>query len=441
MPQKIDAASENVSYEFIRRQLKSINKFELKKNMLGLLAATQQVREMGRLHTYYPGQRTELDYTKFCLWLYPNENWDEPRLFQTGIGIDHFSGVIKGYTITTDPSARDAVRLYRNCVLPNSMWLPDNLKYLAHSWDVFGLEEVVALDNAMDLISDSAILMFVFYGVIVLRMPPKSGDLKGTVERTHHTIETQFASLQPGFVPSMALFNSTYTKTREAAKNKATLTVKEFENLLVPYIATDFNTQAHPRLKRPRINVWRDGQTNHPVLLPTGLTQIRSVFALTYEGVKLTREGVEVSSLKYNSSELHIAFRTNSGKVVVKLDPDDIRTVLVIVPNHQNPIEATITTFEWHEKITLELYRLVVARLAAQGANNLQNLDLQFAFPAELEKMQGRHSQTPGKSVTTDAQGAVHAAKMAPVATDPEFASKRNQRLEKLLRDTSLDDE
>lgn len=164
---------DNPSLETIRQLLARTDKFEKKVALLGRRYAIQTVRPIGSLHTYYPGQRTELDYTKFGLYLYPTEHWNEPQLYFSGFGIDHCSAVCKGYTITTAPAARDAIRLYRNCVLPKSLWLPDTLKSKANAWDVFGIEEVIAIDNGMDLIADAAIMVFIYHGVIVLRIPPK----------------------------------------------------------------------------------------------------------------------------------------------------------------------------------------------------------------------------------------------------------------------------
>src|SRR5690348_11226042 len=91
------------SYEFARRHFKFIDKFKLRRWQYGLLSAIQNVRELRRLHTYYPLQREELDYTKYGLWLYPNADWNEPLFYFTGLGLDHYSGALAGYLITVDP--------------------------------------------------------------------------------------------------------------------------------------------------------------------------------------------------------------------------------------------------------------------------------------------------------------------------------------------------
>ncbi len=97
-------------------------------------------------------------------------------------------------------------------------------------------------------------------------------------------------------------------------------------------------------------------------MLPTGRLQLRTTFALTHE-VTLTREGVVADELQFNSPELNLVYRRYSGKVHVKLDPDDIRSVLVFVPQLVGPIEAFLITFDLDFPMTLEFMRVLLARL------------------------------------------------------------------------------
>lgn len=435
-----------ISYEFIRQLSKDIDKFEVQSRMLGKLYATQSIRKIGRLHTFYPGERSEYDYTKYALWLYPNENWSEPIIYYTGFGIDHESTVIKGYTCTVDPSARDVVRLVRNCVQPAPLWLSEPLRAQAQHWDVFGIERISAIDNGMELVANSAALMFFMLGAILLRMPPRRGDMKGTVERTQSSAEWQFIRSLPGYVPKEWLgskklggFDPRYRKARERAKAKANLTVADYEKKLLDGVLT-YNYEKHPRLRKPRIGVWRDGQELAPLVLMTGDQQIRSIFALTYEKT-LTREGVEVETLKFNSHELHMAYRTYSGKVHVKLNPDDISSVLVFVPQINDPIEAFLTTFDLREPMTLELLRVLLARLEGRYSNDeAWKEDIGFAVLDELQRLQsGPVTRTPGKTKRSDAQAATHAAAAAPALPTPKPAAE-GRSLSELLRGRKPDD-
>ncbi len=425
------------SYEFFRKALKSKDKFAVLAAMFGERIASQAVRELARLQTYYPGQRTELDYTKYTIWLYPNEKWNEPLLFYTGFGVDHFSRVMKGFTTTMAPSGRDAVRLYRNCVLPSSLWLPEKVRKYSHDWDVFGLEDMVAIDNAMDFVSNAAILMFVFFGAVLLRLPPGRGDLKGTSERTHSIAESQFISTLPGYVPRISEPHSVkYNKIRDFAKKKANMTVAEYIEKLTQYVV-EFNGQPHPDLRKPKIQVWRDGVANYPIILPTGMQQLKAVFALTYE-VRLTREGVQVNNLKYNSEELHLAYRVYSGKVIVKLDPDDITNVLVILPKYELPIAAQLTTFRLPWPVSLEVFMFVRERLLAKNGGDLNNIDMEYAFLSELDELQSGYTPTPNKSVRTAAQAATHASNLPPVVSDIASNPEASDDLLDFLRQTRI---
>lgn len=248
---------QSVSYEYVRKVGKRANKFELNVKAVGIRYAIQQHREISRLHTFHPGERAELDYTKFPLFLFENERSNEPTLYYTGFGADHTesSGVIKGYITTKQPSAATAIRLYRNCVLPKRLWLPPSMQQYANEWDVAGVDRLVALDNAMDLQSDSVALMLMAFGTIILCMPPRRGDAKGTIERTQGTIEHKYISMLPGYVASEYAFTDPRTnRIKEKARKNAKLTVAEYEELLLQAIL-DFNQSKHPTFNRPRISV------------------------------------------------------------------------------------------------------------------------------------------------------------------------------------------
>ena len=427
---------DNPSLETVRQLLAKTDKFEHKVALLGKRYAIQTVRPIGSLHTYYPGQRTELDYTKFGLYLYPTEHWNEPQVYVNGFGIDHCSAVCKGYTITTAPAARDAIRLYRNCVLPKSLWLPDMLKSKANAWDVFGIEEVIAIDNGMDLIADAAILVFIHHGVIVLRIPPKRGDLKGKVERFIGVVEQQFVKLLPGYVDRQFIgLDERHSRLRARAKAAANMTVAEYEAKLVDYILKH-NEGPHPKLKKSRIRVWRDGQVRAPLLLPTGELQLRTSFALTYEA-KVTREGVRVRNRQYNSQALFEKYRIYSGKAIVKVTPDDIRSVLVLFPDENDPVEAHLTNFEFEWPVSLELYELVMKRLNEKGVPDDAE-GLSDKFTEELRELQTQpERRTPGTTPAADVKAATHAAAM-PALEAPKPKEKGHDDLASLLGGSRL---
>jgi putative transposase len=398
-----------VSYEFIRSALKKLDKFEQTAAKLGLLRAHQDVREIGRLHTNYPNARAEYDYSKYGVFLFPNDNWDEPLMYYSGLGIDHHSTMFKATCLTLAPAARDTVRLFKRSVLPQSLWLPSHLSSYAQRWDTFGVERVSAIDNGMELIAHAAILVYMLLGVIVLRMPPGRGDLKGTVERTHSTMETQFVSTLPGYVSRHERgMNPRYDYVRKQAKLKANMTVAQYLERECKYIC-EYGDTKHPRFRANRASVFRNGLAQAPPLLPTGRIQLRCLFSLTYQ-VKLLREGVEVERVKYNSPELAAAYRVYSGMVTVKLDPEDVTSVLVLVPGYIEPIEARWTTYDLPVAISQETLSVVLSRLQAKYPGVLENdEDLNYIVLNELhdlEKMSG--PSTPGKTPRSDAQAATH---------------------------------
>lgn len=148
-----------------------------------------------------------------------------------------------------------------------------------------------------------------------------------------------------------------------------------------------------------------------------------------------------MEKLKYNSPELSAAFLTHpGGKVVVKLDPDDVTSVLVLSPQWESPIQATWTTFDL-PPVSQELISVLLSRVAADNPGILLNeTELQFAVLERLEKLQtGPVSATPGRTARSDAQAATHASSTPQVA--PIRAVPKSISLEKMLGDSHIDDE
>lgn len=434
---------DSVSYSFLRNELQTVDKFEVLLEQVGYLYAKQQIRPIGRYHTHYFGYRTELDYTKYVKFLFPTEHWPRPIPFYTGFGVDDFSGVIKGFVTTIAPSTRSTLRLYRNSVLPPSLWLPKKLHPLARFWDAFGLEVVVAIDNSSDFTSEGMQLVFLANGTIVLRMPVKRGDLKGTVERVHSTCETQCMAKNPGYLPRQYVgLDPRYTKVRAKAEAAANQTVEDNDTDVVKWITQDYNEAPHAQYRgSTRNQVMRRSQEQVPIILPAGLLHIRSTFALTFKAT-LLREGVQVARLKFNSTELGLAFRRYSGPVKVKVDPDDIRSVLVIVPKFSEPIEAQLTTLSLPFPVSLELLNILLDRVGLQGLADDEAWPEEYVEAAltELAYIQSKEpTPTPGRTVSTDAEAAAHAA-ATPPAPAPS-ATKANANLEDFLRGSHLSDE
>ena len=397
-----------ISYEAVRKMLAGISKFDDRKNRFGLLSAIQDVREIRKLHTYYVGERSEFDHAKYGVWLYPNEDWNEPLFYHVGHGVDHVSGVVKGFTTTVAPSGRDIVRLWRRCVMPKSLWLPPSVQQQALHYDVYGLEDVAAIDNAAFQVQQDIVLMFLTWGTIVLRVPVARGDLKGTVERRNETSRTQFISKLPGYVPSYQYMNPKhYERIKAAAKLKAKLTVLDFTAQYTMYIVQT-NHAPHPTLRRPRMEIWRRSQELAPLVIPTGELQLKATFALTYETL-LTRLGVQVEDVHFNSATLADLYRTYHGPVFVKLDPDDVREVLVLAPYTNQPIRATLVEHESELPITLEALKFVIAPFKNCTQRQLDAV-LPNAFPERLQALRSGEIDTNDPLFKAAAEAATQTA-------------------------------
>ena len=425
------------SYSVTRALRRQMQKFELSLASLGIRFTIQHERELSRLHTFLPGDRCELDYSKFGIFLRPNRAWKEKVGFQVGIGVDHASGVIKGFTVSAQPTAISGVRLYKNCVLPARLWLrPELAEKYGDKLDACGIDRVVVMDNALDLKSNHMVRMLMQLGVIMLLAPPKRGDLKGKVERTIRSLEQTAIEVMPGYYPNGYRFTDPRNKwLRDKAERSTSLTVAEFEDMLCAAIVAH-NWQNHPDFKKPRMIVYREGLTSAPPLLPVGLTQIDSLFAMTYTS-KVTREGVQAETWHYNSAELHDFVRVDGPSAKVCVPVDDVRTAVVFHEELVEPIRVPLMTHKFDGPTPLELAKTVVTASAADAtrqawdAEGKSAIDEMLNRMAELQRSGRRRKDVASHLSTTAASQAAH----APPVDPPRPRAASDQDLDKIFPD------
>lgn len=148
-----------------------------------------------------------------------------------------------------------------------------------------------------------------------------------------------------------------------------------------------------------------------------------------------------METLRFNSEDLHAAYRSYSGTVVVKLDPDDVRSVLVIVPQYAEPIEAFLTTYSLSERSGLELLQMAIKANsnASAAAQTGKPVAAPMHFGSVLADLQeATELRIAGTTARKEIQAVTQAAAMPPAARPPAAPSLS---LDELLKGSELDDE
>lgn len=121
----------------------------------------------------------------------------------------------------------------------------------------------------------------------------------------------------------------------------------------------------------------------------------------------------------------------------MKVTPDDIRSVLVLFPDENEPVEAFLTNFEFEWPVSLELYELVMKRLNEKGVPDDAE-GLADKFTEELRELQTQpERRTPGTTPAADVKAATHAAAM-PAVEAPKPKEKGHDDLASLLGGSRL---
>lgn len=415
------SGSAGTSYSFTRMSRGEMPKFELTALDLGIRFAIQDERQKERLHTQYPNHRLEMDYSKFRMCARPSKASTEPMIYNTGIGIDHCSGIITGLTVTPVPTSVSTIRLYKSCVLPPTLWLPPSLsERYADDFDSAGIPRVIAIDNGKDFTSDATADVLCAHGSVLLQMPPARGDLKGKVERTLQTLESKYISNYDGYFDNKHPFTDRrHQKKRKEAFLNASMTVDEyFEKLLLACI--DFNYCDHPDLKLPRMQVYREGLRFAPPILLAGRSQIDSTFALTFE-VTVSSQGVLANNWQYQSDELKAFNRVVGLKGILKIPVDDVRWAYLYLRELTSPIRVKLETHFFRDPTPYELAVAVVGNRAEIAAPD----------SATADDYQHRHfslqtTNKPLRGVKKHVEKAARGQAAAQPPVDPPRPAKRS---------------
>ena len=238
--------------------------------------------------------------------------------------IDRVTRVILGMVLTLEAPSRYTVGLcVYHAVMPKDDWLR-RLGIPDACWPALGLMRRIFTDNAQEFHSMSLQRACQVYGIEMSFRPPGHPAAGGIIERAIGTFMTKIRLL-PG---------SSYSKLLgEAPKNAdrdARLTLAELEVYIAREISR-YHKTPHSTLGMPPLTAWEQmGVINgEPVAprLPADTEQFRLSF-LPGEWRTITREGVELHGLRYQSEELRPWVRQRH-KAMVRFDPTNLSEVYV----------------------------------------------------------------------------------------------------------------
>lgn len=265
--------------------------------------------------------------------------------------------MIVGFHISEErPSWTSVMNCLRMAVLPKDL---EGVE-VRTSWPVFGVPQVVKLDNGREFHSRSMKAAAGQLRIELRYMPRGKPHMKGKVERVLGTVARDFCAYLPG---------RTFRDVRERGDydsvGRAAYTLPKLIELFTVWVVDIYHNRPHGGLLgRTPLQRWQD-LAGMGVRLPPSADDLSPLISLVVPRT-IRRDGITFLGLRYQSEILR-GVRRRKGfhfgeEFLVKVDPADIGEILVLVneregwqavPAEDPGLADGVTLHEWRETVRL----------------------------------------------------------------------------------------
>lgn len=322
---------------------------------LGADVARNKYRSvMGGLKVSQILERIEIDHTPLDLIVI-----DRTTMLPLGrawltLALDKHSRIVVGFYISFNPPSSYAVlQCLKQMILPKDDLLkrfPD----IKNDWPVFGIPDLLALDNGMDLHSDALKKACLELGIQILFCPAATPEMKGSVERFFRTINKGLIHHLPG-----TTFSNVGERGDYPSEDMAAIDMETLVHLITKWIVDVYNVTPHRGIGDTPKNKWMDSAKHRIIDLPvypaqldviTGVPAKRTVF----------HYGIELEGLHYNNRQLQ-EIRKISGEnmqVELKFYEDQVAYIDVFDPYAKEYLRVEAVHEDYAKDLHREAHRL-----------------------------------------------------------------------------------
>jgi len=296
----------------------------------GTKAAADRFRPVvGSYEAQYPLQVVQMDHTLVDIIIvdeYLRRPVGRPTLT---LQIDVATRVIPGFYISLErPSAISVGMAIRHAVLPKNDWLAD--RELTFAWPVFGLPDILHLDNASEFHSRALTRGCQQFGIELHYRPPRTPHFGGHIERMIGTAIGE-VHLLPG-----TTFSNIQDKGYYDAEGKACMTLKEFERWFALQVGI-YHRTIHSSLGVPPMTAWQDDQGKRVAALRLPADEERFLLDfLPFEMRRVRREGIKLFHVFYWHGALATLVANSVHKFPIKYNPLNLSAVYLELPGGEH---------------------------------------------------------------------------------------------------------
>lgn len=272
-----------------------------------------------------PLERVECDHTKVDMMVI-DEKTRLPlgRPWLTAL-IDVYTKMILGiYLGFHRPGSLSVTQCLLHAVRPKS-YVRAAYPKVVHDWPTYGLPELVVVDNAKEFHGANFKDACWQLGIEVDYSPPGRPWFRATVERWFGTLNKSLLHELPG-----TTFSNIFEKNDYDPQKHAVISLERLLEIIHVWIVDVYHQRGHKGIRDVPHRRWVEGVAENPPNMPPSAEELQILLGFV-EHRTVSRSGVELFTLLYNSSELGlIRRRVGEGEqVMVKYDPTDISVIHV----------------------------------------------------------------------------------------------------------------
>lgn len=353
---------------------------------LGADAARAKYRvALGGLRVDGVLERVEIDHTPLDLIVIDGATQLPLGRPWLTMAIDKASRFPMGFYLSFNtPSAHSVLQCLKFSIMPKTNWLaqyPD----IKGSWPAYGIPDLIAIDNGMDLHSSALEKACQEIGVQMLFCGARTPEHKGSIERFFRTMNQGLIHRLPGTTSSGVTQRGDYP-----AEDKAAITLELAVQLLTKWIVDIYAIRRVKGLGGSPLEKWSELSVKRVIELPLHPGQL-DVIVGTPATRTLFHYGVELAGLHYNSMPLQ-EIRRRYGKNVhvdLKFYDQTVEYVHVFDPDDKHYLRVPCVHPEYAEGLTREMHMRLreLARVSHGDAATVdQMLEARGALETEVQR-------------------------------------------------------
>ena len=216
-----------------------------------------------------PGERVEIDENKLDLLVI-----DEKTKLPGGrpwlvLAICVFTKMILGYYVSFfRPSYLSVMQCLLHSIRPKT-YVRERYPEIIHSWDAYGLPELVMVDNAKQYHSASFDEACLQLGILTQYAPVRTPYYKPSIERMFGTLNTRLLHQMPG-----TTFSNVSEKWDYDPKKHAVISMSDLDRVIHNWIIDVYHQSHHRGIDDVPARRWEIGTKSFPPALPYNASEL-----------------------------------------------------------------------------------------------------------------------------------------------------------------------